>query len=423
MRKRFHLYKRRLERAKTKHVKAAKRASRHPFAVPVFVLIGLLILSLAAYLIFKPAQSSTTPGPRLVIISYDHIQQIVPSIEPTVGKLLSKLHITLNQGDVVEPSLSTPINQDDFRINIYRAVPIEIVDNGQNLYTFSAAATPRAIAEQAGINVNPADFVSAQPTTNFLSQGAIGEQIVIDPATPVNLNLYGSPVVVETHAKTVADLIRQENIHLAPTDMVTPAMSTPISANMQVFIVRNGVKLASFTQVIAMPVSTIYDNTLAYGTSAIRQNGSAGQEVVTYQENTQNGIVVSKTVIQTVVTIPAVTEIIVVGTNLSGIKGDMAYAGIPPSDYVYADFIISHESGWCPTKAQGETYCPGVPDNPMTPNGYGLCQATPGYKMATAGSDWETNPITQLVWCNGYANSKYGGWYNAYIHWTSYGWW
>ena len=422
MHKRFYLYKRRLLRAKTKHVKAAKNASRHPFAVPVFVLAGLIILSLTGYLIFKPDQTNL-PGPKLVIINHDNVQQIVPSIEPTVGKLLTKLHITLNQGDVVEPSLNTPIIQDDFRINIYRAVPVEIVINGQDKFTFSAAATPRAIAEQAGISVNPADYVTTEPTTNFLKQGAIGEQVVINPATTVNLNLYGSPVVLHTHAKTVADLIKQEDVHLGKTDQVTPAMDTPITPDIQVFIIRNGVKLVSITQAVSMPVQTIYDNSLAYGTSAVRQNGSSGQEIVTYQETTQNGYVTNKTVIQTIITVPVVAEIVVVGTNLSGIKGDMALAGIAPSDYSYADYIISHESGWCPTKAQGEHYCPALPDNPLTPYGYGLCQATPGYKMATAGSDWETNPITQLDWCNGYAVSKYGGWYNAYIHWINYTWW
>ncbi len=423
MRKRFNLYKRRFKRAQKRHIKTAKNASRHPFAVPVFVFAGLLIISILGYLIFKPDQTSNQPGPKLVIINHDHIEQIVPSIEPTVGMLLNKLDIKLNPGDVVEPNLSTPINQYDFRINIYRAVPVEITENGHNSFTFSASATPRAIAEQAGYKLNPADVVTTIPTSNFISQGAIGEQVVINPATPVDLNLYGSPVVVYTHAATVADLIKLENIHLTKNDQVMPSLETPVTPNLEVFLIRNGEKLASVTQNIAMPVDTVYDNSLAYGTSAVQQNGSTGQEVITYQENTQNGIVVSKTPIQTIVTIPAVTEIILVGINLSGIKGDMAYAGIAPSDYPYVDYIISHESGWCPTKAQGETYCPGVPDNPMTPYGYGLCQATPGYKMASAGSDWETDPITQLRWCNGYAVSKYGSWYDAYQHWTTYSWW
>jgi len=159
---------------------------------------------------------------------------------------------------------------------------------------------------------------------------------------------------------------------------------------------------------------------LAFGTSAIRQQGSPGQQVTTYEDKLVNGQVVGRTAIQTVVTQAAVTQIVVVGTSLSGIKGDMALAGIGPGDYNYVDYIVSHESGWCPTKAQGEHYCPAIPDDPMTPNGYGLCQATPGYKMQTAGADWQTNPVTQLRWCNGYALGRYGSWGAAYNHWLSY---
>lgn len=242
MRRKFSFYRRRFERAKNRHVKTAKKASRQPLAVPVFAFFGLLILTVAGYLIFAPHNSAQSVYPKLVIINHDHVQQIVPSIEPTVGTLLAKLKIKLNPGDVVEPSLSTPINQDDFRINIYRAVPVEIVENGQNTFTFSAAATPRAIAAQAGVSVNPADYVATVPTSNFLSQGAIGEQVVIDPATPIDLNLYGTPVTVETHATTVADMIKQNNIHLTASDEVTPALDTPITPNMQVFIVRQGEK-------------------------------------------------------------------------------------------------------------------------------------------------------------------------------------
>lgn len=427
MHKRFYLYKRRFIRAKNRRVKAAKVASRHPFAIPVFVFLGLLILTIAGFLLFAPSKASLQPGPKLVIINHDHVQQVVPSIEPTVGKLLAKLNIKLNQGDVVEPSLSTPINQYDFRINIYRAVPVEIVDNGRNTFTFSAAATPRAIATQAGISVNPADYVSTVPTANFLKQGAIGEQVVIDPATPITLNLYGISVPVETHSKTVGELLKEKNIHLASNDQIYPSLDTPIQPNMQVSIIRHGVKISITKQSITMPVNTIYDNSLAYGTSAVQQQGSPGQEVIIYQLNLNKGVVVSKTPLQTVVTVPPVTEIVLEGTNLSGIKGDMALAGIAPSDYTYADYIISNESGWCPTKWQGEYgVCPATFTqlySDYAEVGYGLCQSTPPIKMSTFGSDWATDPITQLKWCNSYAVSRYGNWYNAYLHWVNYHYW
>jgi uncharacterized protein YabE (DUF348 family) len=46
--------------------------------------------------------------------------------------------------------LDTPIQQDDFRINVYRAKPVEIVDGGQVVYTKSARTTERAWRSRPG---------------------------------------------------------------------------------------------------------------------------------------------------------------------------------------------------------------------------------------------------------------------------------
>ena len=39
---------------------------------------------------------------------------------------------------------------------------------------------------------------------------------------------------------------------------------------------------------------------------------------------------------------------------------------------------------------------------------YGIPQALPGSKMASAGSDWRTNPATQIIWALGYIKDRYG---------------
>lgn len=39
---------------------------------------------------------------------------------------------------------------------------------------------------------------------------------------------------------------------------------------------------------------------------------------------------------------------------------------------------------------------------------YGIPQALPGSKMATAGADWATNPATQISWGLSYITSRYG---------------
>jgi len=52
-----------------------------------------------------------------------------------------------------------------------------------------------------------------------------------------------------------------------------------------------------------------------------------------------------------------------------------------------------------------------------------MFQATPGTKMASAGADWLTNPVTQIRWATSYAVGRYGSWAAAYNFKTSRGWW
>ena len=53
---------------------------------------------------------------------------------------------------------------------------------------------------------------------------------------------------------------------------------------------------------------------------------------------------------------------------------------------------------------------------------YGIPQALPGSKMASAGSDWQTNPYTQVRWGVSYIKSRYGTPCNAWAHSQSVGW-
>lgn len=100
-------------------------------------------------------------------------------------------------------------------------------------------------------------------------------------------------------------------------------------------------------------------------------------------------------------------------------------AGVGDANYRAVDHILSKESSWCPYNWEGEVgACRNYHGAPTDPSiGYGLCQATPANKMASAGSDWATNPTTQMKWCDSYAKERYGGWGKAYQFWLANRWW
>ncbi len=72
--------------------------------------------------------------------------------------------------------------------------------------------------------------------------------------------------------------------------------------------------------------------------------------------------------------------------------------------------LWQHESGW-------NTFATNVRSG-----AYGIPQALPGYKMATAGADWHYNPVTQVKWGLGYVSSRYGSACGAWSFWQSHGW-
>ncbi|MFJ2604774.1 transglycosylase SLT domain-containing protein [Streptomyces sp. NPDC091279] len=72
--------------------------------------------------------------------------------------------------------------------------------------------------------------------------------------------------------------------------------------------------------------------------------------------------------------------------------------------------IVSHESGW------------NVKATNSSSGAYGLVQALPGSKMASAGADWKTNPKTQIKWGLDYMNSRYGSPAAAWSFWQTHHW-
>ena len=309
--KRFRLRFRRFRRKNLpQNTDDIKTISRHPFAVP-FMTFGVLLVLTAIGAVVAHKHTKPVSHPYVVIVSHDHVTQTVPSREPTVGTLLAKLHITLGQGDVVEPGMNTHINQDEFRINVYRAVPVQIAEGSQRTFAFSAATTPRSIAKQVGKTLYPEDQVTAAPVENFISTGAIGQVITVKPSVPVQLILYGTPALTRSAANTVGDMLKEKNITLHPGDTVQPGLNTPITANMQVFVLRKGTSITTQTQQIPEPVQTVDDPSLTTGTSAVRQQGSPGIRIITFQVNQKTG---AKQQLQSVIIQPPVPEIIARGT-------------------------------------------------------------------------------------------------------------
>jgi hypothetical protein len=74
------------------------------------------------------------------------------------------------------------------------------------------------------------------------------------------------------------------------------------------------------------------------------------------------------------------------------------------------DSLWTRESGWNERSSNSSS------------GAYGIPQALPGNKMATFGSDWQTNPVPQIKWGLSYITSRYSTPCGAWAHSQQYGW-
>lgn len=390
------------------------RKTNHPLVLPVAVFFLLFFFSLMLFVV-SGARTFGATDAKVVKLSIDGETQSIPTRASTVAELLERLDISVRETDVIEPSLQAPISVNDFRINIYTSRVVLVVDGQNQQLIETAVPSPQSIVKEAGIEVHPEDIVEKDPDfladpVSVLQSGVVSETIVIKRSVPVFLNLFGVDYELRTHALTVEELLLERGVVLSEAS-VFPELETVLEPEQAVFVTDPNKEIVMEEEAIAQPQEFTDDFDLLIGQTRVTEEGRPGSRIVVY-EITADG---SRSILQEVIVRQPTTQVVARGRKPPAVVGDkaevMAQAGISQSDFYYVDQIIRRESNW------------GVTAQNAYSGAYGLCQAMPGSKMASAGSDWDSNPTTQLRWCDSYAQQRYGSWANAYDFWERNRWW
>jgi len=88
----------------------------------------------------------------------------------------------------------------------------------------------------------------------------------------------------------------------------------------------------------------------------------------------------------------------------------MAAQMVPSGQFQCFSNIVDHESSWNYHAVNASS------------GAYGLFQALPASKYSSVGSDWQTNPATQIKWGLNYMNSRYGSPCDAWSFWSANHW-
>lgn len=200
-------------------------------------------------------------------------------------------------------------------------------------------------------------------------------------------------------------------IELAALDRVVVEEISSTAATIKVSRVERGITKQE--QVSAPPVKEVADQTLAPGTKVVEDEGK--EEVTaksTFVEKV-DGAVAFQSPEQVTTLVKAEAKIVRVGPEETSEPEE--YGAVVPAGQAQE---IAHEKviarGW----SEGQFTClvklwnresgwNAAARNPSS-GAYGIPQALPGGKMASAGADWRTNAATQIEWGLGYIAGRYG---------------
>ena len=415
------------------------------------------------------AASSILTSRAEVIVEVDGVSQPVVTWGGTVASVLAGVGYTPGAHDLVSPARDEAVKNGQ-TVVVRTAKPFDITVDGVSTTVWSTSSSVDSILADAGLTggavTMAANRSSARGTLPSLVSRArtigvvdagVRSEVTVQPGQDVRVALQGA------------------GVDLSPIDQVA-LTSTAGALEVVVTRVKRGVE--TIPAQTSFPTEEVQSADLFEGERVVQTLGQPGIDVVTRWAESFNGKIVHSAPLSHGVQSEPIAEVTAIGTKeatpealvkagldpkatleegvedngtpsvryraklgtissaaeIAEIRGAAAAAGLTGIPTVYSgedprsiaaplvaargwsegEFqclvaLWNHESGWNPYAA-----------NPS--GAYGIPQALPGSKMASAGADWQTNPATQISWGLGYIQGRYGTPCGAYSHWQSKNW-
>lgn len=343
----------------------------------------------------------------------------------TVADVLAEKHVDVKAEDLVVPGPDSVADDGEtIVVRTSREVTVEFDGTAEKVET--TAQTVGELLAELGPRIEGAQT----PANRSEPLGRAPVQISTQKTVTVQVDGKNQPI--RTSEATVRGVLAHAGIVLGESDKASVALDSPATDGMTVAVNRAATAADTAAEVLPFETQEQPDDTLLEGQRVVAQAGVVGEATTTYAVKMVGGVEESRTVVTRAVTREPVTEIVKVGTmkvsaevtEESGSAGEPVVSGSPRAigralaaqrgwggdQFACLDKLWTKESNWRVTA-----------DNP-TSSAYGIPQSLPGSKMASAGSDWRTNPATQITWGLGYIAGRYGTPCSAWAHSRAHNW-
>ncbi|KAE8765645.1 DUF348 domain-containing protein [Georgenia thermotolerans] len=275
----------------------------------------------------------------------------------------------------------------------------------------------------------PAADISADAGTLAMRSGDVASRSQVDGRAALDAQAVrtftatvdGEDHEVTTAATTLGQAFAEAGIVVDADDVVSAPLSGEVPDGGAVTVTRVVAEHVTEETVDKFTTVEKKDPSLPEGERKVQTAGVDGVATNTYVVKKAGDEEVSRELVASVVATVKVDEVVLVGTKKPApaapaagvaVSGDAraigrqlaAARGWGADQFSCLDSLWTKESNW-------NVYA----DNPSS-SAYGIPQALPGSKMASAGADWATNPATQITWGLNYIAGRYGTPCNAWAH-------
>ncbi|GAA1860758.1 ubiquitin-like domain-containing protein [Myceligenerans crystallogenes] len=436
-----------------------------------------LVAGIAATAIAASGGVAFAKAHKTVTIDVDGTTTTVSTFAGDVEGLLAAEGVRLDTRDTVAPGLDTALRDgSDVVVRYGREVTVSADGKESDVWlNVTDSADALATLASRGSDVR---LVASR-------QGERAEfPLRLHDDGPVAVVADGSTRVVQSDGDGVEEILRRFDIELDEDDRVSVVSVDDLAAaggeavkeadveqvakksdaEVALQVERVRTRIVTRTSTIENDSRTVQDASLYVDEGpVVREAGEDGERTRKYEVTTVDGVVVDRELVSNEVTDKPVTRVVAEGTKerpepevapeetsspesadtspdttaeaatSSGttassetttetaapapvgsnreIGQQMAAArGWTGSEWTCLEALWTRESNWDHTAM-----------NPSS-GAYGIPQALPGSKMGSHGSDWQTNPATQIAWGLDYIAGRYGTPCGAWGHSESVGW-
>jgi uncharacterized protein YabE (DUF348 family) len=356
-------------------------------------------------------------GDKTIKLLVDGHQRTIHTAAGDVSEALLSAGYHVDAHDLVAPAPSRPVH-DGSTIVLKRGRLLRLTVDGVRRDVWTTAPTVSQALAALGYGTEDALSVSRSQRLPLKPTG-----ISVRTPKTVTFSQYGSHRRLTTTAATVGDLLDQLGIRLNSSLRLSVPAATEITDGAVIALHRLTHRTVVHTQLIPFGHRSRTTSALNKGVTKVVTSGRSGKKRITYELTYIDGKMSSRHQVSAKVVRQPRAKVTEIGTH---VDPQPTYNGTPGSAQAIARSMLAargwssqmgclielwnHESSWRV--------------NAYNPSGaYGIPQALPGDKMASAGADWRTNPATQIRWGLDYIASRYGDPCGAWSTWQAHGGW